>query len=355
MPVLNGAAFLRAAIESILGQTHTDLELLLVDDGSTDDSVGIAESIGDSRIIIIRNERTRGLPAALNIGLRRALGTFVARLDQDDVAWPGRIERQAAVLRREPTLALLGSQARLIDDGGATLGSVRRCLDAASIRWYCLFDNPFIHSSVMFRRREVFGELGGYDESLPYAEDWDLWSRVMQRHHVRNLPDVLLDYRTWHSSMMGAIESTPGHPRRAIFHDAIRGVLARHLRATLGPDAASDEDVERMTQFILGVPADQVNQFLSQFDRLLRRFEARDPEAVHTDDFQRMVARQFDAVAYRVRPPSRRAALRVYGAAIARGPAVARRLSWARMAATAVFGPSGRDRLRRLATVRRAS
>jgi hypothetical protein len=355
MPVLNGAAFLGAAVDSVLGQSWPDLELVIVDDGSTDDSVAIAQRRGDPRVVVIRNQRTLGLPAALNVGLRRASGAFVARLDQDDVAHPDRIARQAAVLRRDPALVLLGSQARLIDQTGAAIGAVRRCVEADSIRWYCLFDNPFVHSSVMFRRREVFEELGGYDESLPYAEDWDLWSRVIQRHEARNLPEVLIDYRTWPASMMGAIESTPDHPRRPLFHDVIRGVIARHARGLLGPSAASDEDVDQLTHFILGVPAAEVDRFLAQLDRLLRLFEARYPHASAADDFQRTLARQFDAIAYRLTPPSRLASLRVYGAAIARGPAVARRLSWPRLAATALFGASGRDRLRTLRTARRAS
>jgi hypothetical protein len=348
MPVLNGGSFLRPAVESVLAQTFPDFELLIVDDGSVDGSAAVAESVHDSRVVVIRNEHTRGLPAALNIGLRRASGEFVARLDQDDVARPDRIERQVAAFRREPSLVLIGSQARLINGSGAAVGSVQRCLDAVSIRWYCLFDNPFIHSSVMFRRREVVNDLGGYDESLPYAEDWELWSRVVRRYDVRNLPERLVDYRTWPASMMGAIESTPEHPRRAVFQDVIRTVIARQVDGTLGQDAASAEDVEEMTRFILGVPANQAGRFLSRFDRLIRLFEARYPQAAGSDDFERTLARQFDAIAYRLTPPSRLAALRVYLGAMARGPAIARRLSWSRMAVTAVCGPSGRDRLRRM-------
>jgi Glycosyl transferase family 2 len=350
MPVLNGGAFLRTAIDSILAQTAPDLELLIVDDGSTDDSAALAEGIRDSRIVVIRNERTRGLPAALNIGLRRASGEFVARLDQDDVARPDRIERQVAVLRRDARLALIGSQARLIDQTGAAVGSVQRCLDEVTVRWYCLFDNPFIHSSVMFRRREVVDELGGYDESLHYAEDWDLWSRVMRRYAVRNLPDRLVDYRTWPASMMGAIESAPGHPKRAVFQGVVRAVIARHVEWTLGSAAASADDIEQMTRFVLGVPADHVDRFLSLFARLIGLFQARYPAAAASTDFERTLARQFDAIAYRLTPPRRQAAVRVYRAAIARGPAVARRLSWSRMAVTVAFGRSGRDWLRRMRT-----
>src|SRR5207245_2818112 len=147
MPVLNGGAFLRTAIESVLAQTLHDFELVIVDDGSTDGSRELAESFGDPRIVVIRNERRAGLAAALNVGLTRAAGEFAAGLDADDVAHPTRLRQQVDFLKRHPTVGIVGTRARLIDDSGATIGSVERGCDEVTIRWYNLFDNPFIHSS----------------------------------------------------------------------------------------------------------------------------------------------------------------------------------------------------------------
>src|SRR2546428_9758148 len=174
MPVLNGAAYLRAAIESVLAERGPSVELLVIDDGSDDGSGELARSFGDPRIRVIRNERRRGVPAALNIGLAAATGEFAARLDADDVSRPLRFTKQVDFLRRHPDVALVGSQARLIDESGIVIGRVARCCEHATIRWYSVIDNPFIHSSVMFRRREVADEHCGYDGSLALCEDWDL-------------------------------------------------------------------------------------------------------------------------------------------------------------------------------------
>src|SRR5688572_18005648 len=126
MPVHNGAKFLRPAIDSILAQTYRDFELFVIDDDSTDDSVAIAKSYADPRIRIFDGHGRHGLPGTLNIGLRAAAGEFVARLDQDDVARPDRIEKQVAWLERRPEVMLVGSLARLIDENGRAAGTVHR-------------------------------------------------------------------------------------------------------------------------------------------------------------------------------------------------------------------------------------
>lgn len=350
MPVLNGGPFLRLAIESVRAQTLPALELLIVDDGSTDGSLDVALSFGDPRIQVIRNERRAGLAAALNVGLRRANGEFVARLDADDVARADRLERQVAFLRQHPRVVLVGSQARRIDESGAAIGTVERCRESAAIRWYHLFDNPFIHSTVMFRRHEVVDELGGYDESLRLCEDWALWARIISHYDASNLGEPLIDYRFSLSSITGAIESSPTHPRRPMFHDIARALIARHVSATLGPDAVSAADVELLTGFLLGVSAETLGRFLAVFGRLQDAFVERYPEARTSEDFHRTVARQYDAIAYRVSPPRRGAALSVYAAALGRGAAVARWLPWPRVAALTLFGKSGRDRIRTFRT-----
>jgi hypothetical protein len=348
MPVLNGGAFLRPAIDSVLAQRGPTFELLIVDDGSTDGSLELAEGIPDARVQVIRNARRAGLAAALNVGLARARGELIARLDADDVAHPARLERQVDFLRSHPRIALVGSRARLIDESGATIGMVERCREEVSVRWYCLFDNPFIHSSVMFRRAEVFGALGGYDESLRLCEDWALWARVLERHGACNLDEPLVDYRFSAASITGAIESSPSHPRRPLLEEITMRLIARHTAQALGADAVSPDEVRLMAGFLLGVDGAALGAFLRLFARLLDAFLARHPEARHSADFHRTVARQYDAVAYRVTPPRRRSALTVYAAAARRGPAVARFLPWPRALTLAILGRSGRDRLRRV-------
>jgi len=177
--VYNGSLYLREAIESTLSQTHHDFEFLIVDDASTDDSLACIESFKDSRIRIVRNEKNIGQVASLNIGLTLARGEYIARLDQDDVNMPKRLEEQLAFMRANPHLVIICSFEHTIDSHGNYLRSWR-----AGIPNYGHFLGsvllglcPIWHPSVMFRRKMVL-ELGGYDNSFPIAEDYELWSRI---------------------------------------------------------------------------------------------------------------------------------------------------------------------------------
>jgi glycosyltransferase involved in cell wall biosynthesis len=194
MAVHNGERHLRAAVESVLGQTFRDLELLVVDDASTDGSRAIVESYGDPRARVVVNAENLGLTRSLNRGLAEARGVYVARQDADDVSAPDRLARQVGELERRPELALLASSYRRIDDDGRDAGGRDVPLTPVGIRWRLLFLNAFTHSSVVFRR-SVVEELGGYDESVVYAQDYDLWSRIAERHEVAALPEYLVSYR----------------------------------------------------------------------------------------------------------------------------------------------------------------
>ena len=194
----NGDRHLGAAIDSILLQTFRDFELVLVDDGSTDRSRAIAASYADPRIRLLPFERNRGLPVALNEGLRAARGEFVARLDSDDAALPHRLETQVAFLDAHPEIAVVGSQAIPIDERGKTLHRVpwfyaqwTRPENGDALAWYRMFDTPFVHSSVMFRRAAV----DGYDERFLREEDAELWMRIGRRHGLANLPQPLVAFR----------------------------------------------------------------------------------------------------------------------------------------------------------------
>jgi glycosyltransferase involved in cell wall biosynthesis len=118
MPVFNGERFLREAVESVLTQTHKELELLILDDGSTDSTPEILSSYKDSRIKVVRNETNLKLIRTLNKGLELASGSFVARMDADDVCFPKRIERQLSLFTSDPELQACGSFAIRIDERG---------------------------------------------------------------------------------------------------------------------------------------------------------------------------------------------------------------------------------------------
>jgi glycosyltransferase involved in cell wall biosynthesis len=198
LPVYNAAAFLRPAIDSILGQSFADFALLVLDDGSIDDSAAIAAGYGDPRIRILPTAQNQGLARTLNRGLAAARGELVARQDGDDVSHRERLARQAALLDADPRLALVGTQVDVIGEDGAPTGrQLRFPCDDSRLRRQLRLRNCFAHTAVMFRRAVIAG-LGGYDPSFRYCQDFALWSRLAaapEHHGLANLPEVLGYYR----------------------------------------------------------------------------------------------------------------------------------------------------------------
>lgn len=197
LPVYNGGELVRGAIESVLAQTYPDFELLVVDDGSSDGSAEVLGSYGDERIRVLRNEENRGQVRSLNRGLGEARGAYVARLDQDDVCMPRRLERQVAALDREPGVAVVGTWMDLYDDEGRLAWELRGTIDDSAEFTFLILTNrlPLAHPTVMFRLAPV-RELGGYDPSVRYAEDQDLWRRLaLAGYEARVLREPLLRYR----------------------------------------------------------------------------------------------------------------------------------------------------------------
>lgn len=347
MAVYNGERHLNAAIDSILAQTFTDFECVIVDDGSTDRSRAIVEGYADPRIRLIPLKRNEGLSRALNAGLGAVRSPLVARQDADDLAEPTRLARQVAVMREQPDLAILGSQAVAMHEDGTPSGVVWRPVATESILWYSLFDNPFAHTSMMFRTTVIRDELGGFNPKYdPFSQDYALWCDVLARHPFANLPDRLVRYRVHGGSIIGALDEADDEADyRRRFGAIVREIIGRHARRLMQDDDISDADVELLAGFVLGLDADDVERFLALFERLLASFVSRHPGARDSADFRDTLARQFDALAFRIRPWSRRAARGVYAHAVRAHPELRAHLSWARAAALAVFGKEGRGRL----------
>ena len=195
MSVHNGARFLDAAITSIATQKLQDLELLIVDDGSTDGSAAIAEghARADARIRLLASP-SRGLAAALNAGLAAAGGRYVARMDADDIAYTERLARQVAYLDSHPSVLALGTARRLIAPDGRALKIVRPPTAPAAVRAALARGNCLAHPTVMLRRDAVL-RVGGYRQAFVPAEDYDLWLRLAAHGDLANLAEVCLDYR----------------------------------------------------------------------------------------------------------------------------------------------------------------
>lgn len=199
MPVYNAEAFVGQSIRSILEQYHTDLELIIVNDGSTDRSDEIIRAFTDPRIIYHRTTN-HGVAHALNRALDSAKGIYVARQDADDVAYASRLERQVARFRADPSLVICGTWARIVRENGSPRDLHRHPTTDATIRYAALFDSPFVSSSVMFLR-SALDKTGPFDTGDLVFDDYDMWSRLMRTGMAANIPELLMDYREVGSSL----------------------------------------------------------------------------------------------------------------------------------------------------------
>jgi glycosyltransferase involved in cell wall biosynthesis len=190
MAVRNGVPWVRESVTSVLAQTASDLELIIIDDGSTDDTPEVLAACRDPRLRIERRPST-GLTRALVRALELARAPLVARLDADDMALPDRFERQLRFLREWPEVGLLGTGAREVDPAGGEVRIVRPPAADDAIRRALIRANPFVHSSVVMRRA-VLDQAGGYDPSFPVAQDYDLWMRLARVTRLANLPEPLV-------------------------------------------------------------------------------------------------------------------------------------------------------------------
>jgi glycosyltransferase involved in cell wall biosynthesis len=201
LPVYNGAAYLHEAIDSIIRQTYSDFELIIIDDGSKDDSAVIVNTYNDPRIRFY-SQKNLGLAATLNRGISLAGGKYIARQDQDDISLPRRLAKQLEFLETNKDYGMVGTWAEIWEDEKPTDRSHKHPVDNLELKFFLLFDNPFVHSSMMIRK-SVFDVVGGYstDRERQPPEDYELWSRVSKKFKVANIPEMLHVYREMPQSM----------------------------------------------------------------------------------------------------------------------------------------------------------
>jgi glycosyltransferase involved in cell wall biosynthesis len=195
IPTLNRAALLPDAIRSVLAQTRSDFELLVVDDGSQDDTVSVVDEFAasDGRIRLLRQPRTMGISAALNRALAEARGTFVGRVDSDDIWLPDFLAATTACLEARPAAGVVYTRASAMDRHGKPLPKLARAQRGGPMArpgdaFGSLLLGDFTCNIAMLARRECFERVGGYDETLIANEDWDVWVRI-----ARHAPFVFLD------------------------------------------------------------------------------------------------------------------------------------------------------------------
>jgi glycosyltransferase involved in cell wall biosynthesis len=270
MAVHDGERYVGAAIDSILAQQLGDLELIVVDDGSTDRSAEIVRERRNPRLRLITNDRNLGLAPSLNVGLAEARGEFVARLDADDVAMPQRLERQVAFMDANPRVALLGSWYTEMAADGTPGAQVKLPTQHWALRWHMCLYCPFAHSAMLWRRAPVAERVGQYDERLAYSMDYDLWRRIAERLEVANLPESLLLLRAHEQSM------TATYGERA--REGLRMQAAYAARLLGWPITVSDSHetrLWRLYRMLISRPRDRNQvELLADAAEVLRLHEA---------------------------------------------------------------------------------
>jgi glycosyltransferase involved in cell wall biosynthesis len=222
MPVYQGEKYLREAIESILAQTFTDFEFIIVEDGSTDRSAGIVQSYSDPRINLIRNDSNLGLIASLNKGLDTVSGEYIARMDQDDISLPERLAKQLAFMEEHPDIAASGTWARDINDKGQII-AVRQVPIGRQMEIDFWRPSPLIHPATIIRAAHL-GNMR-YDAKALHDEDFDLWLRLRKKYKLDNLPEYLLLYRVHDESIS---RRNPNSQLRSAYE-----ALCRHTELTM--------------------------------------------------------------------------------------------------------------------------
>jgi glycosyltransferase involved in cell wall biosynthesis len=204
VPVFNGAATIDETLASVLAQTFTDFELLVIDDGSTDATAQRVSALTDPRVQL-HSFPNAGLAASRNRGIRLARGEFIAFIDADDLWTPDKLARQLEALRVEPSAALVYSLTDCIDEQGADLGPGSHVVAAGRVYERLLVWNALDSGSSALVRASALGHVGGFDESLPAAEDWDLWLRLAWAYPFACVPRADVRYRVHGRAMSSAI------------------------------------------------------------------------------------------------------------------------------------------------------
>jgi glycosyltransferase involved in cell wall biosynthesis len=258
IPVRDGSRFVVASLESVLAQTDPDLEVVVVDDGSTDDTVALVEALQsrDARVRLLRHTRGSGLVDALSFGLEHVRGDFVARLDADDLAVRDRLEKQLRFLNAHPAVAVVGSALELVDSDGFPVGRVDQPTDPSTVSVRLLQGNVLAHSAVVIRR-DCLDAVGGYRATFAHAEDYDLWLRMAERHELANIAEPLTRYRI-HADQVSAMH---------IEDQAVAALAARtvaRIRRDTGhePDLPAAADIPFLLR--LGLTNESVMQAIAQ-------------------------------------------------------------------------------------------
>jgi glycosyltransferase involved in cell wall biosynthesis len=233
IPTYNRSSLIGKSIESVFSQDYPNLEVIVVDDGSTDDTQQVIEVLKNPKLRYFRHEQNRGAPAARNTGLHQARGEYIAFLDSDDAWIPGKLSKQMEVmLRSDGDVALVYGGMRKIDDEGNTTG-YKKPRKRGNIYQSLLKDNIIGSTSIPLLKTKVVKETGGFDEELRSRQDYDLWLRIAKLYKVDFVPEPLVLYRVHRNRISGNVDAQLQGTHRVLekyFEDIQRNpaALAHH-------------------------------------------------------------------------------------------------------------------------------
>lgn len=225
MAVYNGSAFLRHAIDSILEQTFTNYEFLIINDASTDASGGIIASYHDPRIRVVNNRTNLGLTKSLNIGLKLAKGALIARMDADDLSHPQRLAKQIALMKTDNNYGLIAGGMEVIDEKGKVRSVSKNDYTPEKIYSELQFRNFIPHSSVLFKK-DLILNLGGYNQKFKYAQDYALWVSLSQIAKLNAVNESLIKWR----NTDGNISNLRKREQQAI----VKEIVTHNIRSLTG-------------------------------------------------------------------------------------------------------------------------
>lgn len=244
LPVYNGEGFIKDAVFSILNQSYENIELIIINDGSTDTTGDIIHEIIDSRIRYVSREN-RGLVSTLNEAISLAKGTYIARMDADDIAYQERISKQVEFFNNNQDFAICGTRTHIIDESGHTISKCFRPIKDKDIKTYLLYGSPFAHPSVMFNLNIINKEELRYSKDYFPTEDLELWFRLLARYKAYNLKERLLGYRINSTGI-----SSENRDKQALFKQNIQKEHFAENKAALQFTAiVSDFDFSRLFSF----------------------------------------------------------------------------------------------------------
>jgi glycosyltransferase involved in cell wall biosynthesis len=288
MPVYNAGTDLAEAIQSILNQSFRDFEFVIVNDGSTDDSLKVLQSYNDNRIRIINNETNKGLIASLNIGLEKCVGDYIIRMDQDDISLPNRIEKQVSFLDSNSDYGLIGTW---FEDFGEHIDSktVRYSPDDTEIRIRHLYQTHISHPTAAIRTSVLRQNQLLFDPEFVHGEDYEFWVRLSEFCKLSNIQELLVRKRDHPKNISNKYAQT--------MQDTCAKVKQKQFRS-MGIELSVEEIIlyERFANIDWSLDSEEMNQLLQLLEKILQANE--ESGFIPKADYRKYLALRFFHLSY---------------------------------------------------------